>query len=293
MKIQAAALLAAMLTLSLVSCGEASISPPETTVTTAPETTIINHVKIPVDNYIGLWFDGTDPTVNIDINSISSDGLMFSSYFDNFYIAGKAFLRDGKYTFASEEYADSSLYKATGEISLDEDGVTLTYHTLTDGSAADAKPLHFTVKDEPDIIDWPPSNMPKSVESDLQQIIDELSRKGWEDIEVYPHEPNWNYRFGPVYDPIELPEGGILYCITAHYPWDYTAVYVNVYSVYVGEERIDDLTETYYISALHALRGSEMYNLLLKHEETMYGIVDADNELLNYFLAEAESGPQV
>ena len=36
-----------------------------------------------------------------------------------------------------------------------------------------------------------------------------------------------------------------------------------------------------------------MYNLLLKHEETMYGIVDADNELLNYFLAEAETGPQV
>ena len=78
-----------------------------------------------------------------------------------------------------------------------------------------------------------------------------------------------------------------------HYPWDYTAVYVNVYSVYVGEERIDNLTETYYISALHALRGSEMYNLLLEHEETMYGIVDADNEFLYKFLAKLETGPQI
>lgn len=61
MKFQAAALLAAMLALSLVGCGDTGVSPPETTVTTAeetaPETTVINHVKVPVEDYTGLWYD--------------------------------------------------------------------------------------------------------------------------------------------------------------------------------------------------------------------------------------------
>lgn len=36
-----------------------------------------------------------------------------------------------------------------------------------------------------------------------------------------------------------------------------------------------------------------MYNFVFEHEETMYGIVDADNELLYEFLAKMEFGPQV
>lgn len=67
-----------------------------------------------------------------------------------------------------------------------------------------------------------------------------------------------------------------------------------IYSVYADGARVDDFTETYYISTLGwDLRGRNLYNFLLEHEETMYGIVDADNELLYEFLAKMEFGPQV
>ena len=71
-------------------------------------------------------------------------------------------------------------------------------------------------------------------------------------------------------------------------------MYAIIYSVYADGARVDDLSETYYISSRGgSLRGRDMYNFVFEHEETMYGIVDADNELLYEFLAKMEFGPQV
>ena len=345
-----ATLCSALLILSLAGCGEASISPPETTVTTAeetaPETTVINHVKVPVEDYTGLWYDGKNAANNVIIAGYPQKGIHFCARFDNsLSISGIGVYTDGKYIFGYDDGSINQLDGTTGEIVFEDDGISFVCHfpneddnktinahfTVKDESDIidwppsdmpengttgeivfeddgisfvchfpnedDNKTInaHFTVKDESDIIDWPPSDMPENIESDLQAIIDELSRKGWKDIEVYPHEPNTSNRFGGLcYEPIELPEGGILYCVSAHYPWEYNSVYAIIYSVYVDGTRIDELSETYYISSRGgSLRGRDVYNFVFEHEETMYGIVDADNELLYEFLAKMEFGPQV
>ena len=288
----------ALLILSLAGCGESSISQPEATATTAeetaPETTVINHAKVPVEDYTGLWYDGKNAANNVIIAGYPQKGIHFCARFDNsLSISGIGVYTDGKYIFGYDDGSINQLDGTTGEIVFEDDGISFVCHFSDE--TADTFNAHFTVKDEPDIIDWSPSDMPENIESDLQAIIDELSRKGWKDIEVYPHEPNTSNRFGGLcYEPIELPEGGILYCVSAHYPWEYNSVYAIIYSVYADGARVDDLSETYYISALGwDLRGRNLYNFLLEHEETMYGIVDADNEFLYKFLAELETGPQI
>lgn len=292
-------LCSALLILSLAGCGESSISQPETTATTAeetaPETTVINHAKVPVEDYTGLWYDGKNAANNVIIAGYPQKGIHFCARFDNsLSISGIGVYTDGKYIFGYDDGSINQLDGTTGEIVFEDDGISFVCHFPNED---DNKTINanFTVKDESDIIDWPPSDMPEIIESDLQAIIDELSRKGWKDIEVYPHEPNTSNRFGGLcYEPIELPEGGILYCVSAHYPWEYNSVYAIIYSVYVDGERVDDLSETYYISTLGwDLRGRNLYNFLLEHEETMYGIVDADNEFLYKFLAKLETGPQI
>ena len=104
MKFQAAALLAAMLALSLVGCGDTGVSPPETTVTTAeetaPETTVINHVKVPVEDYTGLWYDGKNAANNVIIAGYPQKGIHFCARFDNsLSISGIGVYTDGKYIF--------------------------------------------------------------------------------------------------------------------------------------------------------------------------------------------------
>lgn len=291
-------LCSALLILSLAGCGESSISQPETTATTAeetaPETTVINHANVPVEDYTGLWYDGKSTADTLQIVGYPQNGIRFCARFkNNLFISGIGVFTDGKYIFGYDDSSINQLKGTTGEILFEADGISFICHFSDE--TADTFNAHFTVKDEPDIIDWPPSDMPENIESDLQAIIDELCRKGWKDIEVYPHEPNTANRFGGLcYEPIELPEGGILYCVSAHYPWEYNSVYAIIYSVYVDGARVDDLSETYYISTLGwDLRGRNLYNFLLEHEETMYGIVDADNEFLYKFLAKLETGPQI
>ena len=250
---------------------------------------------MPVEDYTGLWYDGKNAANNVIIAGYPQKGIHFCARFDNsLFISGIGVYTDGKYIFGYDDGSINQLDGTTGEIVFEDDGISFVCHfpNEDDNKTINA---HFTVKDESDIIDWPPSDMPENIESDLQAIIDELSRKGWKDIEVYPHEPNTSNRFGGLcYEPIELPEGGILYCVSAHYPWEYNSVYAIIYSVYADGARVDDLSETYYISTLGwDLRGRNMYNFLLEHEETVYGIVDADNEFLYKFLAELETGPQV
>ena len=189
-----ATLCSALLILSLAGCGEASISPPETTVTTAeetaPETTVINHVKVPVEDYTGLWYDGKNAANNVIIAGYPQKGIHFCARFDNsLSISGIGVYTDGKYIFGYDDGSINQLDGTTGEIVFEDDGISFVCHfpNEDDNKTINA---HFTVKDESDIIDWPPSDMPENIESDLQAIIDELSRKGWKDIEVYPHEPN-------------------------------------------------------------------------------------------------------
>ena len=133
MKFQAAALLAAMLALSLVGCGEASISPPETTVTTAeetaPETTVINHVKVPVEDYTGLWYDGKNAANNVMIAGYPQKGIHFCARFDNsLFISGIGVYTDGKYIFGYDDGSINQLDGTTGEIVFEDDGISFVCH---------------------------------------------------------------------------------------------------------------------------------------------------------------------
>ena len=49
-------------------------------------------------------------------------------------------------------------------------------------------------------------------------IIDEITEKGWVDIEVLPHEPNTSLRWNLGYPAVEIPDGATLYCVTGRSP---------------------------------------------------------------------------
>ena len=72
---------------------------------------------------------------------------------------------------------------------------------------------------------WPANDLPEAVRSDLQGIIDEITEKGWVDIEVLPHEPNFSLRWNVGYPALEIPDGATLYCVTGRSPANGRSIY--------------------------------------------------------------------
>lgn len=238
MKKTTIALLALLTVTTLAGCGKTVTPPGETTAqtttaastptSTAEETTAETETVYPDGHYIGVWFssDEKEPldyvTPNISIMRITSEYVLFKAKFsaDTPYIGGKAIERDGEIVFGDGITEGMENTKGMrGTLSFDSDGVTIRYDSLGKyGTEGETLTQRFTQKNEPDIMSWPANDLPEAVRSDLQGIIDEITEKGWVDIEVLPHEPNTSLRWNLGYPAVEIPDGATLYCVTGRSP---------------------------------------------------------------------------
>ena len=305
MKKRTNALLALLLTAALAGCGNADTQPtdhetteatPETT-EAAPETTGFHSVLTPIEDYVGLWYSGESIQPNIRITSVNSEYLIFiSEYNANHRLRGMAVLRDGRYCFGYDDLGEWNHNGGSkGEIILEEDGVTVTYHSLYDGKEAELT-QHFTVKDEPDIIDLQQSGIAENISSDISDIMNRLTENGWDDFEIIDHEPNIKYRWGEISSspkeisesmpPLELPENGVLYCVTAHHEYEYDSIYAVVYSVYIDGVRSEELSETYYISTRsHYYRGDILKHIVAEEKgDVPYDILSCENRQIKFLV---------
>ena len=280
MKKRTNALLALLLTAALAGCGNADTQP------TDHETTGFHSVLTPIEDYVGLWYSGESIQPNIRITSVNSEYLIFiSEYNANHRLRGMAVLRDGRYCFGYDDLGEWNHNGGSkGEIILEEDGVTVTYHSLYDGEEAELT-QHFTVKDEPDIIDLQSSGIAENISSDISDIMNRLTENGWDDFEIIDHEPNIKYRWGEISSspkeisesmpPLELPENGVLYCVTAHHEYEY-----------IDGVRSEELSETYYISTRsHYYRGDILKHIVAEENgDVPYDILSCENRQIKFLV---------
>lgn len=199
-------LLALLAAAALAGCGKTEAPPSETTASASQETTAETDTVFPDGHYIGVWFSSDikeappyATTPHITIMRITSEYVLFKAKFsaDTPYIGGKAIERDGEMVFGdgiTEGMENTEGMRGT--LSFDNDGVTVRYDSLGKyGTEGETLTQRFTQKNEPDIMSWPANDLPEAVRSDLQGIIDEITEKGWVDIEVLPHEPNTSLRW--------------------------------------------------------------------------------------------------
>lgn len=312
MKKATIALLALLTVTTLAGCGKTETPPGETTAqtttaastptSTAEETTAETETVYPDGHYIGVWFssDEKEPldyvTPNISIMRIMPEYIHFKVKIsaDIPYIGGKAIERDGEIVFGdgiTEGMENTGGMKGT--LSFDSDGVTIRYDSLGKyGTEGETLTQRFTQKNEPDIMSWPANDLSEAVRSDLQGIIDEITEKGWVDIEVLPHEPNTSLRWNLGYPAVEIPDGATLYCVTGRSPANGGPMYINIYSVYVGESKLAEPSEVYYISLFtRDLRGIYLDSFMSGRSDDSRILNYDDAELINYFFP--PSMPQV
>lgn len=303
MKKTTIALLALLSVTTLAGCEKTETPPDETTAqttvssattSTAEEKTEKAAAVYPDGHYIGVWFssDEKEPldyvTPNINIMRITSEYVHFKAKFsaDTPYIGGKAIERDGEIVFGdgiTEGMENTEGMRGT--LSFDNDGVTVRYESLGKyGTEGETLTQRFTQKNEPDIMSWPTNDLPEAVRSDLQGIIDEITEKGWVDIEVLPHEPNFSLRWNVGYPALEIPDGAILYCVTGRSPANGGSIYINIYSVYAGESKLDELSEVFYNSACaFELRGIYLDDFMRRKPDDSHILNYDDKELISYF----------
>lgn len=304
MKKATIALLALLTVTTLAGCGKTVTPPGETTAqtttaastptSTAEETTAETDTVFPDGHYIGVWFSSDEKkpldyvTPNLSIMRITSEYVLFKAKFsaDTPYIGGKAIERDGEIVFGdgiTEGMENTEGMRGT--LSFDNDGVTIRYDSLGKyGTEGETLTQRFTQKNEPDIMSWPANDLPEAVRSDLQGIIDEITEKGWVDIEVLPHEPNFSLRWNVGYPALEIPDGATLYCVTGRSPANGGSIYINIYSVYAGESKLDELSEVFYNSAfVYALRGIYLDSFMSRRSDDSRILNYDDAELISYF----------
>lgn len=288
-------LLALLAAAALAGCGKTEAPPSETTASASQETTAETDTVFPDGHYIGVWFSSDikeappyATTPHITIMRIMPEYIHFKVKIsaDIPYIGGKAIERDGEIVFGdgiTEGMENTGGMKGT--LSFDNDGVTVRYDSLGKyGTEGETLTQRFTQKNEPDIMSWPANDLPEAVRSDLQGIIDEITEKGWVDIEVLPHEPNFSLRWNVGYPALEIPDGAILYCITGRSPANGGSVYINIYSVYEGEHKLDELSEVFYNSACALeLRGIYLDDFMCKRPKDSRILNYDDKELISYF----------
>lgn len=288
-------LLALLAAAALAGCGKTEAPPSETTASASQETTAETDTVFPDGHYIGVWFSSDikeappyATTPHITIMRIMPEYIHFKVKIsaDIPYIGGKAIERDGEIVFGdgiTEGMENTGGMKGT--LSFDSDGVTIRYDSLGKyGTEGETLTQRFTQKNEPDIMSWPANDLSEAVRSDLQGIIDEITEKGWVDIEVLPHEPNTSLRWNLGYPAVEIPDGAILYCITGRSPANGGSVYINIYSVYEGEHKLDELSEVFYNSACALeLRGIYLDDFMCKRPKDSRILNYDDKELISYF----------
>lgn len=305
-------LLALLAAAALAGCGKTETPPGETTAqtttaastptSTAEETTAETETVYPDGHYIGVWFSSDEKkpldyvTPNLSIMRITSEYVLFKAKFsaDTPYIGGKAIERDGEIVFGdgiTEGMENTEGMRGT--LSFDNNGVTIRYDSLGKyGTEGETLTQRFTQKNEPDIMSWPANDLPETVRSDLQGIIDEITEKGWVDIEVLPHEPNFSLRWNVGYPALEIPDGATLYCVTGRSPANGGSIYINIYSVYAGESKLAEPSEVYYISLFtRDLRGIYLDSFMSGRSDDSRILNYDDAELINYFFP--PSMPQV
>ncbi len=196
------------------------------------DTDIIVEPMVVKDNkYYGVWYFDTEKKVYIRVSEITVSSITFGAVVSDkiSYFTTTATRQDDKYVFEENDIK--------GTVKLEGNCINLSY---TPADSTDEVKLSFTIKNEVDKIDWPTDTLSDTVESRLQGVIDELTEKKWTDVEVIPHEPDSNIRWKYIATPYELPENGVLYCITARSPFHKAIVYINVYSVFVDGEFVEE-----------------------------------------------------
>ena len=295
MKKTTTALLALLTAAALAGCGKTEAPPSETTAGASQETTAETDAVFPDGHYIGVWFSSDikeappyATTPHITIMRIMPEYIHFKVKIsaDIPYIGGKAIERNGEIAFGdgiTEGMENTGGMKGT--LSFDSDGVTVRYDSLGKyGAEGETLTQRFTQKNEPDILSWPANDLPEAVRSDLQGIIDEITEKGWVDIEVLPREPNFSLRWNVGYPAVEIPDGATLYCVTGRSPVHGGPVYINIYSVYEGEHKLDELSEVFYNSACaFDLRGIYLDDFMRRRPDDSRILNYDDTELIYYF----------
>ena len=288
-------LLALLAAAALAGCGKTEAPPSETTASASQETTAETDTVFPDGHYIGVWFSSDikeappyATTPHITIMRIMPEYIHFKVKIsaDIPYIGGKAIERDGEIVFGdgiTEGMENTEGMRGT--LSFVNDGVTVRYDSLGKyGTEGETLTQRFTQKNEPDIMSWPANDLPEAVRSDLQGIIDEITEKGWVDIEVLPHEPNTSLRWNLGYPAVEIPDGATLYCVTGRSPANGGPVYNNIYSVYDGESKLVEPSEVYYISLLtRDLRGIYLDSFMRRRPDDSHILNYDDTELIYYF----------
>ena len=260
----------------------ATSEPAETDPTTPEEQTM------PSQDYVGAWYTDESKEMTLRILEIDSDFIIFQANPapEEYFIQVWAAEVDGKILFGNKYVPEGHTRdeNLAGSLEFNENGITVTYEDFGDTCKNSTPPpagtsYVYTIKSETDLIDWPSDKVPGAAAAVIQDAVDELKEKGWTDIEVMPHEPDYTLRWQAGFDPYPLNEGDSLFSVVGRTGKTFCTVIVTLDSTETEAER----AEVFYVGTNgRRLRGTDLENFL-NGESSPDVILQADDQKMQDF----------